>query len=61
MSRKNLRYLSKEECAELIEACNHHVRPIVITALNTGMRKQEILGLRWDNMVELNGIEPSTS
>jgi integrase len=47
---KRLRYLSKEECQELINACEPHLRPIVITALNTGMRKSEILNLKWDNV-----------
>jgi len=42
-----LRYLSPEEASALIEACPEHIRPIVITALNTGMRRGEILGLRW--------------
>ena len=50
---RRLRYLSREECMELIAACHPHLKPIVITALNTGMRKQEILGLRWDNHVDL--------
>ncbi len=36
---KRLRYLSKEECQALINACDTHLKPIVITALNTGMRK----------------------
>ncbi|MBI5847208.1 MAG: site-specific integrase [Nitrospirae bacterium] len=52
-NNKRLRYLSKEECSELIAACDPHLRPIVITALNTGMRKQEILGLKWDANVDL--------
>jgi integrase len=47
---KRLRYLSKTECQELISKCNGHLRPIVITALNTGMRKSEILNLKWDNV-----------
>ena len=34
----------------MIEACDPHLRPIVITALNTGMRKGEILNLRWDQV-----------
>ncbi len=46
---RRLRYLSKDECQALINACDPHLRPIVITALNTGMRKGEILSLRWDN------------
>jgi integrase len=47
---KRLRYLSKEECQNLINACDPHLKPIVITALNTGMRRGEILGLKWDNV-----------
>jgi integrase len=49
-NNRRLRYLSKEECQALINACNDHLRPIVITALNTGMRKGEILNLKWDNV-----------
>jgi integrase len=45
-----LRYLSKEECQFLINSCDKHLRPIVITALNTGMRKCEFLSLKWDNL-----------
>jgi len=47
---KRLRYLSKEEYHALIAACDQHLKPIVITALNTGMRRGEILGLKWDNV-----------
>ena len=47
---KRLRYLSKEECQALINNCDPHLKPIVITALNTGMRKGEILSLKWDNV-----------
>jgi integrase len=42
-----LRYLNPEEVGGLLEACSDHIRPIVVTALNTGMRKSEILNLRW--------------
>lgn len=47
---KRLRYLSIEECQTLINSCDPHLKPIVITALNTGMRKGEILNLKWDNI-----------
>ena len=47
---RRLRYLAKEECQKLIKHCNAHLRPIVVTAINTGMRKSEILGLKWDNV-----------
>ncbi|MDA8171852.1 MAG: site-specific integrase [Nitrospiraceae bacterium] len=52
-NNRRLRYLSKEECLALIEASDHHLKPIVITALNTGMRRGEILGLRWDRHIDL--------
>jgi len=53
-NNRRLRYLSKEECQKLIEECDKHLRPIVITALNTGMRRSEILTLRWAENVDLN-------
>ncbi len=49
-NNKRLRFLSQEECRLLIDQCDVHLRPIVVTALNTGMRKGEILGLKWDNV-----------
>jgi integrase len=47
---KRLRYLSLAECEALIDACEPHLKPIVVTALNTGMRKSEILNLKWDQI-----------
>ena len=50
---KRLRYLSEGEAERLIEACwPSYLKPIVITALNTGMRRNEILKLTW-NRVDL--------
>ena len=49
-NNRRLRFLSPEECQALVESCENHLAPIVITALNTGMRKGEILGLRWDQV-----------
>jgi len=53
---KRLRYLSINECKALIEHCQGVTRDIVITALNTGMRKGEILNLKWDNIDLTHGF-----
>ena len=45
-----IRYLEKEEIARLLDACDGILRPIVITALNTGMRKGEIFNLKWSDV-----------
>jgi integrase len=55
-NNRRLRYLSKEECHTLIDACVDYLKPIVITALNTGMRKGEILSLKWDNVDLTHGF-----
>jgi integrase len=49
MNNKRVRYLSTEEIQLLIGSCNDHLKPIVTMALNTGMRRGEILSLKWDN------------
>jgi integrase len=52
-NNRRLRYLSTEDCQNLVKACTQHLRPIVITALNTGMRKSEILNLEWEKNIDL--------
>ena len=49
-NNRRLRFLSKEECNSLLDECAFHLKSIVTTALNTGMRKEEILSLKWDNV-----------
>jgi integrase len=55
-NNRRLRYLSKEECHNLLNQCDSHVRPIVVMGLSTGMRKNEILGLTWDNVDMKHGF-----
>jgi len=49
-----VRFLNDEERKRLLEACkvsrNPYLYTIVILALSTGMRKGEILGLRWKDV-----------
>jgi len=56
-----VRYLIKEEIEALLKAinqlprgCGEYLRPIVVLALNTGMRKGEILNLKWKD-IDLEG------
>lgn len=44
------RYLSKEEIEKLVEASTDRIKPIVIAALTTGMRRSELLNLKWYNV-----------
>lgn len=55
--RGRTRFLSEEEITRLFQACaqskNKHLPAIITLAIHTGMRKGEILGLRWER-VELD-------
>ncbi len=53
---KRLRYLSEEEAERLVFNCEPYLKPIVVCALNTGMRKSEIFGLTWDRVDLKNRI-----
>ena len=58
-----LRFLTEEESANLTKVCGEdhrgkprkdlHLQRIVVTALNTGMRLEEILSLEWDTNINL--------
>jgi integrase len=54
-NNQRLRFLTPEEISSLVAAIKSepkaaHLLPIVITALNTGMRKAEILRLKWSDI-----------
>ena len=46
-NNKRFRYLKEEEIKRLLQACPPHLRNIVECALLCGMRKAEILTLKW--------------
>ncbi|MBI3549883.1 MAG: site-specific integrase [Elusimicrobia bacterium] len=50
VENSRLRFLSKEEIAELTEKCHPRLYPIIVCALMTGMRRGEILQLTWENV-----------
>lgn len=50
------RILSIEEERKLLSFSNLYLKPIISTALQTGMRKSEILTLRWSNVDLENGV-----
>ena len=45
-----VRYLTEDEEKRLFKALPEHLKPIVITALNTGLRKSNILELTWEQI-----------
>lgn len=53
---KRLRILSRNEIAKLIQYAADHLKPILITAISTGMRKNEILNLKWKHIDFSNGF-----
>lgn len=57
-----MRFLSKDEIARLLTACetrrrkSPYLHPAVNVALNTGMRKGELLGLTCDRVDFARGV-----
>ncbi|MDA2918399.1 site-specific integrase [Desulfobacterota bacterium AH_259_B03_O07] len=49
-NNKTERILRTDEEKRLLDTSSIHLKPIIITALNTGMRKGEILTLKWSNV-----------
>ena len=42
--------LSVDDEKKLLKECAEHLRPIIMTALHTGMRRNEILNLKWNDV-----------
>lgn len=49
-NNERLRYLNIGEVQKLLEQLPSHLRPVVKLALNTGMRRSEILRLKWEDV-----------
>ena len=50
-NNRRFRYLTQEEIDTLLEVCiNQHTRDIVTATINTGMRRQEVVNLRWEQI-----------
>jgi len=49
-NNKRLRFLSEEDIQKLLPECPEHLRNIVECALNTGIRRAEILTLKWNQI-----------
>ena len=50
------RYLTPKEAIRLIDAAKPHLKPVIITALNTGGRLTEVLSLRWSDIDLTNRV-----
>ena len=54
VSNARIRFLTKDECEKLLKCCkesrNPYLYPIVVLALSTGMRRGEILNLRYQDL-----------
>jgi integrase len=51
-----LRYLSEEEIVRFLDSCEDYFRPLATVAIHTGMRRGEMLSLRWKDTDFPNGI-----
>lgn len=49
-NNERIRFLADGEIVQLLSECPKHLNRVVVCALNTGMRRGEILGLKWEQI-----------
>ena len=49
-NNESLRFLSEDEIGKLLSECPPYLRDIVQCGINSGMRKEEIISLKWDQI-----------
>lgn len=49
-NNQRMRYLTKDEIGKLLDECPKYLKRIVECAINTGMRRGEILSLKWSQI-----------
>jgi len=55
------RYLTIDETLALIDACEAHLRPLIITVIFTGLRWGSVLKLKWNELDLVNSIMTLTT
>jgi integrase len=50
VNNTNLRILNHSEFQRLYQASSNNLKPILLTAINTGMRLSEVLNLKWSDI-----------
>jgi len=56
VDNRRVRYLSNDEIKRLLRAAKPRLKEFLILALNTGMRRSNSLGLRWEDIDFKNGV-----
>jgi len=51
--QERVRWLTEDEEVRLLDSCPDHLRPIVLTAMYTGLRKSDLLALRLGTDVDM--------
>jgi integrase len=54
--KARMRFLNREETYHLIDCSDSDLKPVIITAVSTGMRRGEIFNLRWKDVDFENGF-----